>query len=67
MKAKALKALIGKIPDDAEVKFESNLVYIDYCDVEEYPEKYLNGYPPFWYLKPTVEEKKERSEEDGIS
>jgi hypothetical protein len=50
MKAKALKALIGKIPDDAE-----------------YPEKYLNGYPPFWYLKPTVEEKKERSEEDGIS
>ncbi len=58
MKAIDLKKLINVIPDEAEVKFEREMIYLDTCMVEEYPEKWLNGYKPFYYLKPVSEEEK---------
>lgn len=51
MKACELRAMLNQIPDDAELKFAYEFTYLDNCIIKKYPEEYLNGYPPFYYLE----------------
>jgi hypothetical protein len=53
-----LRAMLNQIPDDAELKFAFEMTYVDNCNIVEYPEKYLNGHPPFYYLETTLGEPK---------
>jgi hypothetical protein len=46
-----LREMLSQIPDDAEIMFEWDMIYLDDCTIEKYPEKFLGPYRPFYYIR----------------